>query len=173
MPRKFSLQRTSEKLFSRLCLLQRKTTRSFHYTNVKQFVCANVFSLCDFKDNHYLSLNNCLRLQPFIFVKTFSVPLAPPNEEKKQHCVLYQSKCDKIFAFNSHGNYPLVISTSILVPPLVLQQPQPRIRTPTNFVIWMFPGSEYLWIPFWDFSLHLFKTTSPKASKELSTHCRC
>lgn len=41
--------------------------------------------------------------------------LAPPNE-KNQTALRSIPKCDKISAFNSHGNVPLVISTACLCP---------------------------------------------------------
>lgn len=70
------------------------------------YKCA-IFSLCDFKENHDLSLNSCLSLQLCIFVTAFSVPRHP---QMKKGTAL--SRSDKIFAFNSHGNRPLFISTA-------------------------------------------------------------
>lgn len=89
--------------------------------------------------------------------------LAPPNEKNKQHCAVYQSVIKYLHSIAMETS--LLLSprpASVLVPPLLLQQPQPRIRAPTNFVPRMFLGSEYLWILFWDSGLHLFKKSSLK-----------
>lgn len=69
-----------------------------------------IFSLCDFKENHELSLTSCLNLQLCIFVTAFSVPWHPQMKKGTRF------RCNKIFSSNSHGNHPLVISTACLWP---------------------------------------------------------